>query len=185
MHWYFCAPDSHVTNLFLDRWLLVISTQIIGFSVGGVARRFLVLPPSMSESHRVLDRAYLSRLRLTFNPVWPQNLVYSALFNTLHAQQLVGAGNRGGLSRERFFTYIFIFATFWYFLPGYLFTALSYFSWVCWIAPTNIVGSFLFRLLWVDGNSLTHAESKPIVRLWKWARNVCSHIWLGPNHVHC
>ena len=32
----------------------------------------------------------------------------------------------------------------WYFVPGYLFQALSYFSWVCWIAPDNIVVNQLF-----------------------------------------
>lgn len=30
------------------QWLLVMSTQLIGFSMGGVAKRFLVSPPSMS-----------------------------------------------------------------------------------------------------------------------------------------
>jgi hypothetical protein len=30
--------------------MLVMSTQLIGFSLGGIMRRFLVLPPSMSES---------------------------------------------------------------------------------------------------------------------------------------
>jgi len=34
----------------LDNWMLVMSTQLIGFSIGGVARRFLVAPPSMSMS---------------------------------------------------------------------------------------------------------------------------------------
>lgn len=35
--------------LHLDKWMLVMSTQLIGFSIGGVARRFLVQPPSMSK----------------------------------------------------------------------------------------------------------------------------------------
>jgi OPT oligopeptide transporter protein len=30
------------------QWLLVMSTQLIGFSMGGVVKRFLVSPPSMS-----------------------------------------------------------------------------------------------------------------------------------------
>lgn len=33
---------------FAYQWLLVMSTQLIGFSMGGVAKRFLVSPPSMS-----------------------------------------------------------------------------------------------------------------------------------------
>ena len=94
-----------------------MSTQLIGFSIGGVARRFLVQPPSM---------------------IWPTNLVTCALFNTLHAQQYAGIGKRSGISRERFFVYCFLGSFIWYFFPGYIFTALSYFSWVCWIKPDNI-----------------------------------------------
>ncbi|EIW77489.1 OPT oligopeptide transporter [Coniophora puteana RWD-64-598 SS2] len=105
------------------QWMLVMSTQLIGFSVGGIMRRFLVNPPSM---------------------IWPTNLVTCALFNTLHAQQYAGIGNRGGISRERFFTYVFFGAVCWYFFPGYIFQALSYFTWVCWIAPDNVVVNQLF-----------------------------------------
>ena len=76
----------------LDQWMVVMSTQLIGFSIGGIARRFLVLPPSM---------------------IWPTNLVTCALFNTLHSQQYPGVGNRGGVSRERFFSYMFLIAFVW------------------------------------------------------------------------
>jgi hypothetical protein len=65
---------------FSYQWLVVMSTQLIGFSIGGIARRFLVQPPSM---------------------IWPANLVNCALFNTLHSQVYAGMGNRGGMSRER------------------------------------------------------------------------------------
>ncbi|KAF7291148.1 OPT oligopeptide transporter [Mycena indigotica] len=105
------------------QWMIVMSTQLIGFSIGGIARRFLVQPPSM---------------------IWPYNLVTCALFNTLHSQQYAGVGSRGGYSREKFFYIAFACAAVWYILPGYLFTALSYFSWVCWIVPDNIVVNQLF-----------------------------------------
>lgn len=77
---------------FSYQWMLVMSTQLIGFSVGGVARRFLVSPPSM---------------------IWPANLVYCALFNTLHSQEYAGMGTRGGISRERFFLCVFIGSFSW------------------------------------------------------------------------
>lgn len=35
--------------LSVDQWMVVMSTQLIGFSVGGILRRFLVQPPSMSK----------------------------------------------------------------------------------------------------------------------------------------
>ncbi|KAG6336421.1 hypothetical protein ID866_2664 [Astraeus odoratus] len=108
---------------FSYQWMMVISTQMIGFSVGGIMRRFLVQPPSM---------------------IWPTNLVTCALFNTLHSQQYAGIGTRGGISRERFFAIVFFGGICWYFVPGYLFQALSYFTWVCWIAPDNVVINQLF-----------------------------------------
>ncbi|KAF9003028.1 OPT oligopeptide transporter [Cyathus striatus] len=105
------------------QWMIVMSTQLIGFSIGGIARRFLVTPASM---------------------IWPVNLVTCTLFNTLHSQTYAGVGNRGGLSRERFFLYTFLGSTCWYFFPGYIFQALSTFSWVCWIAPNNVAVNQLF-----------------------------------------
>lgn len=71
--------------------------------------------------------------------IWPANLVNAALFSTLHSQVYAGIGNRGGLSRERFFTYCFVGSAVWYFFPGFIFEALSVFTWVCWIAPDNVV----------------------------------------------
>lgn len=94
-----------------------MSTQLIGFSIGGIGKRFLVQPPSM---------------------IWPTNLVTCALFNTLHSTHYAGIGTRGGITRQRFFVYAFLGSFSWYFLPGYLFQALSYFSWVCWIFPDNL-----------------------------------------------
>jgi OPT oligopeptide transporter protein len=86
--------------------------------------------------------------------VWPSNLVTCALFNTLHAQTYAGVGNRGGISRERFFLYAFLTSAAWYFVPGYLFQALGYFSWVCWIAPDNIPVNQMFGYVHGMGMSI-------------------------------
>ena len=77
-------------------------------------------------------------------------------------------GNRGGISREKFFFLGFLASTCWYFFPGYIFQALSFFNWVCWIAPNNVVVNQLFgyntglvRFLYCDvphDVSLTHAS---------------------------
>lgn len=118
---------------FSYQWLLVMSTQLIGFAIGGIARRFLVQPPSM---------------------IWPANLVTCTLFNTLHSQEYAGAGSRGGISRERFFAFALLASTVWYFVPGYLFQALSYFSWVTWIAPENVPVASMFGYVHGMGMSL-------------------------------
>ncbi|THH22516.1 hypothetical protein EUX98_g8179 [Antrodiella citrinella] len=144
----------HQNFNFAYQWTLVISTQLIGFSAGGLTRRLLVAPASM---------------------IWPNTLVVCALFNTLHSQNYVGFGNRSGMSRERFFTYALFGSTVWYFVPGYLFSALSMFTWVCWIAPRNVKLNVLFgyrsgmgfSLLTLDWNQIALIGS-PLATPW-WA----------------
>ncbi|KAI0740140.1 OPT oligopeptide transporter [Earliella scabrosa] len=140
------------------QWMMLMSTQLIGFSIGGIARRFLVAPPSM---------------------IWPTNLVTCALFNTLHSQQYAGIGNRGGISREWFFLYAFLGSFIWFFFPGYIFQALSYFNWVCWIAPNNVVVNQLFgyytglgmSLITFDWSQIAYIGS-PLATPWWAAANV-------------
>jgi OPT family small oligopeptide transporter len=101
--------------------LLALGSQILGFSLGGLLRQFVVWPASM---------------------IWPGALVNSALFNTLHSNY--GKKDRGHMTRERFFCLAMLCSFIWYWIPGYLFTALSMFNWVCWIAPNNLVVNALF-----------------------------------------
>ncbi|KAJ7738247.1 oligopeptide transporter [Mycena maculata] len=142
------------TYSFGYQWMVVMSTQLIGFSIGGIARRFLVQPPSM---------------------IWPYNLVTCALFNTLHAQQYAGVGARGGFSREKFFYLAWGAGVLWYLVPGYLFTGLSFFSWVCWIVPDDVVVNQLFGvnyglamgMVTFDWSQITYIGS-PLATPW-WA----------------
>ncbi|KIY53033.1 OPT superfamily oligopeptide transporter [Fistulina hepatica ATCC 64428] len=113
---------------------LVLATQLTGFGLAGLARRFLVWPASM---------------------VWPQNLVACTLLNTLHAEEDFEVGrsvdmHSGGgsghtsLSRYRFFCYVAAGSFFFFFLPGFMFTALSVFSFICWATPNNVPVNQLF-----------------------------------------
>ncbi|KAK4056147.1 hypothetical protein OIO90_002878 [Microbotryomycetes sp. JL221] len=103
--------------------LLLVCCQMIGFGVAGLCRRFLVFPAAM---------------------IWPQNLVYCTLLNTLHAESEDFEEEGQGLTRTRFFLWVFGGAFCWYWLPGFLFQALSAFSFVCWIAPNNVIVNQLF-----------------------------------------
>jgi OPT family oligopeptide transporter len=97
-------------GLQLGYWFsltLVLATQLTGFGLAGLCRRFLVWPASM---------------------VWPQNLVGCALLNTLHSHETGddGIGMFGekaekegtGMSRYRFFMIATVASFVWYFLPG-------------------------------------------------------------------
>ncbi|KAG9008887.1 hypothetical protein FRB90_008680, partial [Tulasnella sp. 427] len=67
----------------------------------------------------------------------PSNLAVAAVLNAFHA----GDADKGShdLTRLRFFTIVTILYAFYHFLPGFLFTALSYFSFVCWIRPNAVI----------------------------------------------
>ena len=75
-----------------------MSTQLIGYSMGGVYKRIVVAPSSM---------------------IWPETLLMAVLFNALHGQETLGTQARGGISRLRFFSYFFIGYVFYsqFFLP--------------------------------------------------------------------
>ncbi|KAJ8592476.1 OPT superfamily oligopeptide transporter [Rhizopogon salebrosus TDB-379] len=110
-------------DVSVDYWfsvLLVVATQLTGFGLAGICRRFLVWPASM---------------------VWPQNLVTCTLLNTLHAED---DDEPGSMTRYKYFLLVLGGAFFFFFIPGYLFSALSVFSWICWIMPNNIPVNQLF-----------------------------------------
>ena len=62
----------------------------------------------------------------------------TAMFATLHKSDNVTA-NGWSISRWRFFLLIWSGAFVWYFVPGLLMPALSYFNVLTWFAPENVV----------------------------------------------
>ncbi|KAF8879185.1 oligopeptide transporter [Mucidula mucida] len=129
-----------------------------------ICRRFLVWPASM---------------------VWPQNLVACTLLNTLHAEEDAeevvpdsGSGpRRKGMSRYRFFMWVTVGAFVWAFLPGFLFSALSVFSFLCWAMPNNVPVNQLFgvysglgmSVLTFDWTQISWIGSPLMVHQWKLA----------------
>lgn len=102
--------------------LLTISTQILGYAFAGLTRRYLVRPAAM---------------------IWPGTLMSTAMFTTMHTNENKSA-NGWSISRYRFFVYVWAAAFAWYFLPGLLMPALSYFNVITWFAPKNVVVANLF-----------------------------------------
>lgn len=106
--WY----KQHLTAGYMI--LLILSTQMIGFSFAGFSRQILVWPASM---------------------IWPSNLTSTAFLNSMHEKNFVGSFK--GWSRFKMFAVCSSIMFVWEIVPSYLFTSLSYFSWPTWIAPKN------------------------------------------------
>ena len=91
----------------IDQWMVVMSTQLIGFSIGGICRPFLVQPPSMST----LLKKNIRRI-FSFNSCFSLTCQPRHLRSFQHTSY-AGIGNRGGISRERFFFYALAASTAW------------------------------------------------------------------------
>ncbi|KAJ5305625.1 uncharacterized protein N7443_005285 [Penicillium atrosanguineum] len=129
--------------------LLCITTQLFGFGLAGLASRWLVNPASM---------------------LWPQVLSNAALLTTLHSHENAVADG-WKITRLRFFLIVFLGGAVWYFAPGYLFTGLSTFTFVCWIVPSNVVVNQLFgqttglgmSVLTFDWSQVVYANQSPLL----------------------
>ncbi|CAI8598544.1 unnamed protein product [Vicia faba] len=99
---------------FLPAILLMLTTQVLGFGWAGLFRKFLVEPAEMW---------------------WPSNLVQVSLFSALHEKS---KRPKGATTRTQFFVIVMISGMAYYVLPGYMFSMLTSFAWMCWLAPKSI-----------------------------------------------
>ena len=139
---------------FLYGLLSVCAPQLVGLALAGFVREVLVEPASM---------------------IWPQNLAVSTVLNTLHAEEdSVDTSGTRRMSRLRFFNVASLVAFVVYFFPGYFFTALSIFNWVCWIWPNNVPVNVVFgaahglgaSFMTFDWNQITYLGSPLIIPWW-------------------
>ncbi|KAI3417355.1 uncharacterized protein J3R85_014472 [Psidium guajava] len=98
-------------------WILIITTQVLGYGWAGLLRKYVVEPAHMW---------------------WPSTLVQISLFRTLHEKETEQdkAGYR--VSRVKFFVVAMVSSFLWYLVPGFLFQSLASVSWVCWAFPNSV-----------------------------------------------
>ncbi|KAF9407048.1 hypothetical protein BGZ94_002843 [Podila epigama] len=137
---------------FLANFLLILCTQMLGYGMAGVLRRYLVYPAAM---------------------IWPANLVQVALFNTLHQDEVLQPGQ---WTRFRFFLAATICMFIYQWIPGFLFPVLSSIAWICWIKPDNLVLAQLtganglgIGAISLDWNNIVAFLGSPLIIPW-WAQ---------------
>ncbi|KAI3887025.1 hypothetical protein MKX03_025599 [Papaver bracteatum] len=106
----------HRNISFLAAWLLVITTQVLGYGWAGLLRKYVVEPAHMW---------------------WPSTLVQVSLFRALHEK------DERRMSRTKFFVIALVCSFVWYAVPGYLFTTLTSVSWVCWTFSKSVTAQQL------------------------------------------
>ncbi|KPM35146.1 Sexual differentiation process protein isp4 [Neonectria ditissima] len=105
---------------FAYQILIALSTNFIGYGMAGICRRFLVYP------------SYC---------VWPASLVTIALNSAFHNDINTPVEGPFGkvwrISRLKFFYAMFGAMFVWFWFPNFIWTSLSNFNWITWIAPSN------------------------------------------------
>ncbi|CAA7393956.1 unnamed protein product [Spirodela intermedia] len=101
---------------FIAGWILIVSTQVLGYGWAGLLRKYVVEPGHMW---------------------WPSTLVQVSLFRALHEKE------RRRMSRAKFFLIAFLCSFGWYAVPGYLFPTLTSVSWVCWVFSKSVTAQQL------------------------------------------
>ncbi|KAK6199216.1 OPT oligopeptide transporter protein-domain-containing protein [Scheffersomyces amazonensis] len=105
--------------------LLILSNNFLGFGLAGIMRKFTVYPTAA---------------------VWPTLLPTIALNKALMQPEKREVINGWKISRYYFFFLTFAASFVYFWVPDYLFQALSYFNWMTWIAPDN------FNLAMITGS---------------------------------
>ncbi|GFZ47046.1 hypothetical protein JCM24511_04272 [Saitozyma sp. JCM 24511] len=102
------------------QYLNTLGTNFVGYGLAGLTRKFLVYPSVA---------------------IWPATLNMLGLIKAFHTETNEPVKGPFGriyrASREKAFLVLFLAMFCYYFFPGFIFQALSVFSWITWIAPNN------------------------------------------------
>ncbi|CAO2815802.1 unnamed protein product [Amaranthus hypochondriacus] len=104
---------------FFAAWILIITTQVLGYGWAGLMRKYVVEPAHMW---------------------WPNTLVQVSLFRALHEKD---NKEERRTSRAKFFLIALTCSFLWYAVPGYLFSTLTSVSWVCWVFSRSVTAQQL------------------------------------------
>ena len=96
--------------------LLLLSTQLMGLGFSGMLRRFVIYP---------------------VEALWPSILPTLALNRALLVPEKRESIHGWSISRYKFFFLVFGGSFVYFWIPDFLFQALSLFAWMTWIAPDN------------------------------------------------
>ncbi|KAK7203601.1 putative oligopeptide transporter [Myxozyma melibiosi] len=97
-------------------WTMNFSCLFFGYGLAGLMRKLVIFP---------------------VKAVFPNVLPTLALSRALVVKETKTSVHGWTISRQKFFYITFVASFFYFFVPSFLFKALSVFNWMTWIAPQN------------------------------------------------
>ncbi|PWY69484.1 sexual differentiation process protein Isp4 [Aspergillus heteromorphus CBS 117.55] len=136
--------------------LITLGTFLIGFCLAGLFRGVVVAPREL---------------------IWPGVLSTTSLTTTLHhigQGDLLAVKDTWKMSRYAFFSLAFCISFCWYWFPDFIFPAMSYFTFPCWINPKSTVVNQLFGMksgmgllpITFDCNQISYVGSPLLIPAW-------------------
>lgn len=122
--------------------LMILSLFLIGFAFAGLTRRLLVEPRHIIWPGLLSSTALISTLHGRVTATSEKG--YGATLLTSYPTDWLIRKASGKLSAFAFFCIMFTASFCWYWLPDFLFPALSYFNFPCWIRPDSPVVNQVF-----------------------------------------
>ncbi|KAK9467645.1 OPT oligopeptide transporter protein-domain-containing protein [Lipomyces arxii] len=98
-------------------WLMNFASLFFGYGLAGIMRKLCIYP---------------------VQAVFPNVLPTLALSRALVVKETRTSVNGWTISRQKLFYVTFVLSFFYFFVPNFLFRALSTFNWMTWIAPKNV-----------------------------------------------
>ncbi|KAK7204945.1 putative oligopeptide transporter [Myxozyma melibiosi] len=97
-------------------WTMNFASLFFGYGLAGMMRKLVIFP---------------------VKAVFPNVLPTLALSRALVVKETKTSINGWTITRQKFFYLVFTASFFYFFVPSFLFKALSVFNWMTWIAPQN------------------------------------------------
>ncbi|PWN91992.1 OPT superfamily oligopeptide transporter [Acaromyces ingoldii] len=152
--------DSRLGNDIFFQILVVLSTQLMGIGLAGLARDMIVRPKEM---------------------VWPINNAKIALLEAIHAKSRGTARAKDidpgawSMSTMRWGVYVCVASFAWHFVVEAVLPVFTYFDWTTWFAPENALlatitgtknGLGLNLLPTLDWTFMSSAGLHPLISPW-------------------
>ncbi|KAL9251135.1 Oligopeptide transporter 4-like protein [Drosera capensis] len=132
---------------FLAGWLLVITTQVLGYGWAGLMRKYVIEPAHMWWPGTLVQYCPIAELKKTNIEIrieidWPDNTEFKQPPCPFSAKALHEKETKR-MSRAKFFVIVLVCSFAWYAVPGYLFPTITTISWVCWAFPKSVTAQQL------------------------------------------
>lgn len=126
---------------------ITLATLLFGFVLAGLSRSIVVEPPRLLWPGVLGNTALNSALHPIEKPYKNEYVMLLKATKAINANACSSSlAEISNVSRYRFFMIAFAISFVWYWFPDFIFPALGYFTWVCWIAPKNAVVNQIFGM---------------------------------------